>query len=522
MNDSDALPPVVRAMSQPGFYARPPARVELLQTHISYVFLAGDDVYKLKKPVRFAFLDFSTLERRRHFCHEEVRLNRRLAGDVYRDVVAICPRNGGFALAPEDRGDAVEYVVHMRRLPAERMLAYLLDHGGVDTDLIDAIASRLAAFHAGADTGPEIARGGDPAVIAKLLDDDFREVDAFHGHTIAADDDEAIRRFCREFLRRHDALLRRRQGEGRIRDGHGDLHAEHICCVDPLIIFDCIEFNPRFRHRDVAAEIAFLAMDLVYHRRSDLAERLVARYAAETSDPELPLLVPFYACQRAYIRGKVDSLKSVDTAVDAAARDAARASAMAHFALAYRYTWAYTPRLVVVVGVSGSGKSTVAAALEERTGFAHINSDTTRKRLAGLPPTARPGPALYSAERSAATYAAMYEAAKRELASGRGAILDATFQRRSHRDNARDVARRAGVPVVFVECVCDEKEIRRRLTERTRRNADASDADWAVYQQQRANYEEFAPDEQRDRVVIDTTMPRAPQVALIESVMRRG
>src|SRR4029453_13903445 len=173
MSDAAGLAAIVAAMSEPGFYPQRPARVEVVQTHISYVFIAGNDVYKVKKPARFAFLDFSTLERRRHFCHEEVRLNRRLAGDTYRGVVAICPRNGGFALAPEDRGDAVEYVVHMRRLPAERMVAHLLDHRGADPALIDAIASRRAAFHAGADTGPEIARGGDPAVIAKLLDDDF-------------------------------------------------------------------------------------------------------------------------------------------------------------------------------------------------------------------------------------------------------------------------------------------------------------------------------------------------------------
>jgi aminoglycoside phosphotransferase family enzyme/predicted kinase len=520
MSVPGALPPLIEAMSRPDFYARPPARVELVQTHISYVLLAGDDVYKLKKPVRFAFLDFSTLERRRHFCHEEVRLNRRLAGDTYRGVLAVCARGGGFALEPEDSPAALEYAVHMRRLPAARMLANLLERGAADGALIDAIAARLAAFHASADAGPEVARGGDPAVIAGLLENDFAEVDVFHGETIAADDDGAIRRFCRDFLRQHDALLRRRQREGRIRDGHGDLHAEHICCLDPLVIFDCIEFNPSFRHRDVAAEIAFLAMDLVYHRRGDLADRLVARYAALAHDAELPGLVPFYACQRAYIRGKVDSLKSAEPEVGAEARAAARQSALAHFALAYRYTWAYTPRLVVVVGLSGSGKSHLAAALHERTGFAHINSDTTRKQLAGLPPTARPGPALYTPERSAATYAAMYDGAARELAAGRGAIIDATFQRRAHRDAARAVARAARVPILFVECVCPETELRRRLAERARQNADASDADWNVYLQQRVTYEAFAADEQPERVVIDTTAPRHAQLARIESPLR--
>lgn len=520
MTDRTALPVLVRAMLQPDFYPHRPAKVELVQTHISYVFLAGSEVYKVKKPVRFAFLDFSSLERRRHFCHEEVRLNRRLAGDTYRDVVAIRPSDGGFALAPEEADDTVEYAVHMRRLPAERMLVTLLERNAVGTDLIDTIAARLAAFHVAADAGPEVARGGDPRVIAKLLDDDFREVDAFHGDTIAAVDDGAIRRFCHDFLRAHDGLLRRRQAEGRIRDGHGDLHAEHVCCTDPLVIFDCIEFNASFRHRDVAAEIAFLAMDLVFHRRPDLADHLVARYAEQTQDPDLAKLVPFYACQRAYIRGKVDSLTSIETDVAAPARAAARQSAIDHFTLAYRYTWSYTPRLVVVSGLSGTGKSTVAAALQVRTGFVHIDSDTTRKRLAGVAPTARPGPALYTAERSVATYEAIYAAAGAALAAGHGAILDATFQRRAHRDAARNVARQSGHPALFVECVTPEAEVRRRLAERARAGTDASDADWAVYQRQRENYEPFAADEQAERAVVDTTRPLDAQLTSIESKLR--
>lgn len=507
-------------MRRPAFYPHHPAAVDLIQTHISYVFLADDQVYKLKKPVHFAFLDFSTLERRRHFCHEEVRLNRRLAGETYRAVLAVRRDGESFALAAESADDAVDYVVHMHRLPAERMLVRLLADGTADDVLVDCIAERLAAFHAAADAGPDIARGGDPAVIEALLDNDFREVDAFHGDTISADDDAAIRRFCRDFLSRHAARLRRRQAEGRIRDGHGDLHAEHVCCTDPLVIFDCIEFNPSFRHRDVAAEIAFLAMDLVFRGHPRLAERLVSRYAELAQDAELPWLVPFYACQRAYIRGKVDSLKSAEPEVGAAARREAHASAVAHFALAGRYTWAYSPCLVVVVGLSGSGKSTVAAAIAERTGFAHVNSDTTRKRLAGVAPTDRPGPELYTPERSAATYAAMYDAARAALADGRGAILDGTFQRRVDRDRARDVASHAGAPILFVECVADEDIIRRRLEKRARRNTDASDADWAVYQQQRQRYQSFGADELQQRIVVDTATPADRQRAAIESRLR--
>jgi aminoglycoside phosphotransferase family enzyme/predicted kinase len=514
------LPPPIAALLDPGTYPTRPSSIELVQTHISYVFLAGADVYKVKKAVRFAFLDFSTLERRRHFCHEEVRLNARLAGDTYLGVVAIRPTAAGFALAPEDAGDAVEYAVHMRRLPAERMLPALLARREATPGLIEAIADKLAAFHAAADAGPEVARGGDPGVIAELLERDFSEVDAFHGTTISADDDAAIRRFCREFLARHDGLLRRRQAEGRIRDGHGDLHADHICCVDGLVVFDCIEFNPAFRHHDVAAEIAFLSMDLEYRGRPDFAAHLVARYAERTADGDLAGLIPFYACQRAYIRGKVDSLKSTEPEVEEAERKLARASAAAHFALAYQYTWSYRPLLIVIVGLSGSGKSSVAAALQARTAFVHLNSDSTRKRLAGLPTTARPGAWLYTAERNAATYQALYDDTASALRRGRGVLLDATFQRRIDRDAARAIARRCGVPIAFVECACPEDEIRRRLLQRAHRNEDASDADWEIYRRQREVYEPFAPDESVGHIVADTTRPRAELLRDIEAALR--
>lgn len=507
-------------MCQPAFYPHRPARVELIQTHISYVFLAGDQVYKVKKPVRFAFLDFSTLERRRFFCREEVRLNRRLAGDTYRGVVAIRARAGGFALADESDAGALEYAVHMRRLPSERMLARLLERDAVTEELIDRITARLVAFHAAADAGPEVARGGDPATIAHLMDDDFAEVVALHGDTISAEDDRTIQAWCHATLDRLAPLLRRRQASGRIRDGHGDLHAEHICCLDDrLLIFDCIEFNAQFRYRDVAAEIAFLAMDLEYHGRRDLAAHLVSRYAAEARDAELPTLVPFYACQRAYIRGKVDSLKSREAEVDPSARDAARSSAATHFALAYRYTWSHRAALVVVCGLSGSGKSTIAARLAARTGFELINSDRTRKRLAGLAPTARPGAALYTPERSAATYAAMYQAADAVLAAGGGAIIDATFLHRRDRDAARAVAARIGAPSVFVECQADDETVRHRLATRAERDDDPSDADWSVFAAQRRSWEPFAADE--PRLAVDAARPTAQIVGEIETAVRR-
>ncbi len=515
-----SLPPFIEALLDPRCHPHQPAAVTLVQTHISFVLLAGSEVYKIKKPARFSFLDFSTLEQRHHFCREEVRLNRRLAPGVYLGVLSICPDAGRYRLGAEDDPAAVEYAVHMRHLPQDRILTALLERGAVTPPMIDAVAELLVDFHRRAACGPQVQAAGDPAAIAAVLADNYAAVRPFRDRIISAADDDAIQAFCRAALERLAPLLRRRQAEQRIRDCHGDLHAEHVCFTDPPVIFDCIEFTERFRYCDVAAEIAFLAMDLVYRGAPDLAAQLVGRYAALAGDPELPRLIPFYACYRAYVRGMVDALTSDEPEVAAAVRAAADAGARRHFALAYRYTWADSPCLVVVAGLSGSGKSGIATALAARTGFVHLNSDVVRKQLAGLPPDARPGEAIYSAAHSERTYTALIEGAREALAGGRGVILDATFQLRKGRDAARALAAQCGIPVLIVECTCGPDEVRRRLAARQASGTNPSDADWQVYLQQRDRYQAFAPDEQETRLALDTSGPVDDAVARVELALR--
>ena len=504
---------VVAALSEPGFYGCGVARVDVVQTHISWVFLAGDDVYKVKKPVRFPFLDFSDLARRRYFCHEEVRLNRRLAPDVYRGVVGIKPEGETLVLCAEDDTAACEVAVHMRRLPHNRLLPALLATGEADAAVIETIVARLVRFHCDADSGPEVRAAGEPERLLEQMGDDFDEMRRFRGRTIDAVDDDRIRAFCLEGVAARTELLRARIAAGRVRDGHGDLHAEHICLRDDadggLAIFDCIEFNPAFRRRDVAAEIAFLAMDLQFRGHPALGRRLVELYAVMAQDADLPDLIPLFACHRAYIRGKVDSLKSEEPEVAAPDRKAAHESAVRHFALAARYAWSDTPGLIVVHGLSGTGKSTLARSLAERTGFAHHSSDRIRKQIAGLEPTARVGPEredwLYSGEMSARTYDAMYGQGEEDLRAGKGVILDATFQRRVERDRARLSAVRTGRPVLFVECTAPEEVVLRRLRARTAAGDDPSDADERVFRAQQRNYETHAADEEADCVRVDTS-----------------
>jgi aminoglycoside phosphotransferase family enzyme/predicted kinase len=512
-----SLPRHLVPLLQPDFYPHAPAAVELVQTHISFVFLAGDEVYKVKKPVRFSFLDFSSLERRHHFCREEVRLNRRLAPDVYLGIVAICGDGDAYRLGAEDDPAAVEYAVHMRRLRADRILANLLTARAVTPAMIDPIAARIAAFHAAADADDAITANGSIDAVWRVLSDNFIGAAPFRDRTIPAADDDRIQRFCRRFLDDHADLFARRQQQHRIRECHGDLHSEHISLDDGVAVFDCVEFNPRFRNCDVAAEVAFLAMDLDYRGHPALAQRFVDAYVARTGDDELRALLPFYSCYRAYVRGKVDSLKSDAAEVEPADRHMAAESAQRHFALAYRYSWSAVHPLVVVFGLSGSGKSVIARGLSRRTGFVYFGSDEIRKELAGMPPQTRGSADLYTAQRSAQTYRAMLDRAGAAIASGRGAIIDATFQLRSHRDGARAIATVAITPIVFVECTAPEAVVRTRLARRAHDAHEASDADWRIYERQRAVYEPFAADEPGQHVLLDTTRPVADALARIES-----
>lgn len=516
---------LIEALQRPEFYPHRPDGVTLVQTHISYVFLAGSEVYKVKKAIRFPFLDFSTLERRRFFCHEEVRLNRRLAPGTYRGVVGIRRAGDRYELTAADDREALEYAVHMRRLPDERILTALLERGEVSGALIDALVDLLARFHAAARTDADVTRAGEPHAVARLLADNFANARRFRGVTVPAADDDAIQAFSRRFLAENEPLLRRRQEQGRIRECHGDLHSEHVCCTDPIVIFDCIEFSERLRTCDVAAEIAFLAMDLDFHDCHELAERLIDRYAEVGRDRELPRLIPFYACYRAYVRGLVDSLTAAEGEVAPADRAAASRSAERHFALAYRYTWTPLRGIVVVTGPSGSGKTTLAAILRRRTGFAHVTSDVIRKKLARIGRTERltgeRAAMLYSSAMSARTYEAMQEEAAAALQAGRGVIVDGTFQRRADRQAIRELARRHGAPILIIDCRCDEDEIRRRLNTRQQHGEDASDADWRVYLEQKRERETVEPREGTDILLLDTARPPEVAAGTVESILRR-
>lgn len=518
-NAGERLPLLVRHLLSPEAYPHRPDHVEFKQTHISYVLLAGDYVYKLKKPVKFSFLDYSTFARRAHFCSEEVRLNRRLAPAVYLGVVPVIDRRSRFIVAEDmavsGRWVAHEYAVKMRRLPEDRMLDHLLKTGQVETQTVRAIARKLASFHQTAATDKAV-QYGKPASIAQAVQDNFQETATYIGQTIGQQMFETLRNYQQQFLAEHQALLLRRVANGWVCEGHGDLRAEHICLDAQLNIFDCIEFNPGLRYCDVVSEVAFLAMDLDFLGASDLAAELVEAYtAAQRPDTAFSVLLPFYQSYRAYVRGKVESLTSQEDAVPVAQRVRARLHARRYFCLATRYALGPSPpALLVVCGLSGSGKSTLADLLGQRTGFRLLNADPVRKTLANIPPTTRAAAVnkdIYTPQFTQRTYQTLRDTAANQLAQSHGVIIDATCTEPSQRQLFLDVAAQTQVPLLFVECQAEEEEIARRLRVRTHRqeaSADASDATWEVYLQQRKHATPFSdlPDHVHTVVSTDTAL----------------
>ena len=326
---------VVEALMKPEAYDEDPGVIELVQTHISFVFLTKKFVYKVKKAVNFGFLDFTTLEKRRFFCEKELELNRRLCGDMYLEVV---PINKADAVKIKGAGETVEYAVKMKRMPQERMMSKLLEQNKVDDRFVDRLAKVIADFHSKAETNRRISEFGSLAVIETNWKENFDQTEEFIGKTISAEDFKIIRERVGDFMKRSTTLFEKRIAEHRVRDCHGDIHSGNIFVTNGIYIFDAIEFNDRFRYSDVAADVAFLAMDLDFKRRTDLSNFFVEKYVEYSGDQELTKLLTFYKCYRAYVRGKVVSFKLKDPNVRSKERSIAKKEARAYFKIAFAYT----------------------------------------------------------------------------------------------------------------------------------------------------------------------------------------
>ena len=325
---------IVQAMLTPEAYPENPSKIELIQTHISFVFLTEDTVYKVKKAVNFGFLDFSTLDKRHLFCKKELDINRRLCPEIYLEVV---PINKSDIIKINGHGETVEYALKMKRLPQERIMTLLIKEDKVDKKTIDEIAKIIADFHSKAQTNSEIDEFGSLKIVKTNWDENFAQTTKYINQTIPQEDFQLIQTKIEAFMQNKKMLFEARITEKRIRDCHGDLHSGNIFVTDKICIFDAIEFNDRFRYSDVASDVAFLSMDLDYQNRRDLADYFIERYLIYSKDQQLTLLLAFYKCYRAYVRGKVVSFRLDDPNISAKEKVSAIIEAKAYFKLAAKY-----------------------------------------------------------------------------------------------------------------------------------------------------------------------------------------
>jgi uncharacterized protein len=496
------------ALRDPRCYGRDVDQVRLAETHVSWVFLTGRYAYKVKKPVKLPFLDFSSLKLRKRFCDEELRINRRLAPEIYLGVVPI----GGAPASPRiGRTPAFEYAVKMREFPADARLDRCLEANRVPRAAVAEFGSSLAKFHAGlpvvrgiraAEIGSAAQRNVDE--LAPLLGRGTRELEALRAWT-----ERQCAKLAPVFVQRAAFAHR---------ECHGDLHLQNLLWRnDEIVAFDALEFDRKLREIDVISEIAFLAMDLQAHDRADLAYELLNRYFEVGGDYGGIEVLPFYLVYRALVRAKVAAIKQAQSAAEGHGVER-------YLKTATELAGAKTPLLVITHGLSGSGKTTVTDELVSRLPAIRARSDLERKRLHGLPATARSGSGLglgiYAAAASESTYAALAEIADRLLRNGQNALVDATFLRRAERLDFSQVAAVNGARFAILDCTAPPDELRRRIKARARKGRDASEADLDVLERQLVTAEPLDRAERRHVVAVDTK--RSIRYADLASRLRRA
>jgi aminoglycoside phosphotransferase family enzyme/predicted kinase len=486
--------------------------VERIETHISFVLIAGAFAYKIKKAVNLGFLDFTTLARRRHFCEEELRLNRRLAPALYLGLVPVTLHEDRAELGGE--GTIVDCAVKMLAFPQDGLWDSLVRHGGLQDRHIDQLADRLAAFHRDAAVCRDDTPFGEPARVRAPMVETLDALERLLGDAADLARLDNLRVWEAQAFRANEAAFGERRACGQVRECHGDLHLGNVAQVDgEATLFDCLEFDAGLRWTDVMSDVAFLAMDLHHHGRPELAHRFVNAYLERSGDYDGARVLRYHLVYRALVRAKVAALRAAQTPAPGGSTDGesgaaklvgggASNEARRLLELALVFSRPKPAVLLVTHGFSGSGKTTGSARLLEVIGAIRVRSDVERKRLAGLPGRARSGSALqsglYSSDRTRATQARLRDAAKCVLEGGFNVILDATFLQREQRDLARDLARRLDVRFVILDFQANEDKLRERVLARQRSGADASEADLAVLDDQLANDQPLAADEQAE------------------------
>ena len=495
---------LISQMQQPSFYPHAVTeKIELIQTHASYVFLTGDYVYKLKKEVNFGFLDYSTLAKRKHCIETELRLNQKIAPELYLEVLPICRQDGQFAFG--DEGEIVEYALKMRAFPQSNRFDNLLSVGKLQGDRLTELGKIVAQFHLSATTNDDIRSFGTVAKIKPAFDENYQQSQKYIGTVQTKEQLEATQAYTDRFFSERENLFQARIEQHKIKECHGDLHLKNICLWrDRIQLFDRIEFNESFRFVDTMYDIAFLAMDLEARQKPDLKNAFLNSYLEYTGDWIGLLLLPLYLCRQAYVRAKVNSFLLDNPEVNEAEKQQAEKTARNYYRQAYQYTQTGSSgSLILMSGLSGSGKSTVARNITRQKGAIQIRSDAVRKHFAGIPVNESGSDEMYSAEMSQKTYDRLTElgillAKERYLV-----ILDAKYDRAERRQKVISRAKAASIPLQIVYCTAPLSVLRDRLTQR---QDDISDAGVDLIDRQQANAEAFTAAEKDYVTTIDTSL----------------
>ncbi len=500
-------PGLIEFLLNPSSYLHKPGHVKHIQTHVSHVFMVPPYVYKIKKPVNLGFLDFSTLDKRKYYCEKEVKLNSRIC-DAYLGVEEISVRNGDFVFGKGDK--TIEYAVKMRKLPERYFLKNLLAKGRVTKADLLKVVEKLVEFYKGQPVKEYISDFGRPERIRINIDENFSLSKPFIGKTISPAAYSAIKFYNDTFFEKKTHLFEERIQKGLIKDCHGDLHLEHInLSPQGIYIYDCIEFNERFRYIDIASDIAFLAMDLDFNGYSDFASFIVSQISKRMNDETISEIIDFYKCYRAYVRGKVESIRSSEPEIPSEEKRTSEEKAKRYFKLALKYTlFGSRPALIVIFGLIGTGKTILAHALSEELFCGVISSDKVRKEIMGVGPTERRydefDKGIYSKNITDITYREILNRGRRAIEAGKTVILDASFSKRIFREIALHEAQALDVPYYFIQTKATQKTIRERLIERGRKGESISDGRWDIFEKFKEGFEEPNELPQDKHLVVST------------------
>ena len=484
---------LLEQLKNPEFYPHPvQSPIEVLQTHISYIFLTGDYAYKLKKPLDLGFLDFSSLEKRRFFCQQELELNQPIAPDIYLDVLTITQQEETLAL--NGNGKVVEYILKMRQFPQSTLLSEMEKAGTLTESLLEALGKKVARFHQDTKTNDYIRDFGKPETIEAAINENYQQTKKYIGLTQEETKFKATKAFTDRFFQENYALLKQRQTNHSIRECHGDLHLKNICYwQDKIQLFDRIEFNEPFRFVDVMYDVAFTVMDLEFRGRADLGNIFLNHYLEYTGDWEGVQVLPLYLSRQAYVRAKVNSLMLDDPNITEEAKEKAKAKASQYYHLAWYYTQPQQGRFWMMSGLSGSGKSTVAREMAKQENAIHLRSDAVRKHLAGIDLEASGDETIYRPEMTEKTYQRLLEIGILLASQGWKVILDAKYDRQRLREAVITEAESHNIPLEIIHCYAPMEVLRDRVSQRT---GDISDATPNLLAEQQANAEPFTEKEQ--------------------------